>query len=70
MPFRAWQSVILTLSIALYVWMSQHCALSESLNAPRLGDDRIVFQTEFGDIQMALYPDVIGSRKTPTVLRK
>lgn len=25
---------------------------------PRLGDDRIVFQTTFGDIEMALYPDV------------
>ncbi len=31
------------------------------MTGPRLGDDRIVFQTTFGDIEMALYPDVGSS---------
>lgn len=26
--------------------------------ATRLGDERIVFQTEFGDLELALYPEV------------
>ena len=32
--------------------------LSAALTSPTFGDDRIVFQTEFGDIEMALYADV------------
>ena len=28
------------------------------LDDPRLSDERFVFQTDFGDIEMALYPDV------------
>ena len=66
MPFRAWGPILLTFSIALLVWRAQLCASSGSLNGPRLGDDRIVFQTEFGDIEMALYPDVTRIRKAPT----
>lgn len=33
----------------------QCCA---ALAGPRLSDERFVFQTDFGDIEMALYPDV------------
>ncbi len=34
------------------------CEAVAAMAGPRLGDDRIVFQTAFGDIEMALYPDV------------
>ncbi len=34
------------------------CEAIAAMAGPRLGDDRIVFQTNFGDIEMALYPDV------------
>ena len=50
----------LALLALLTVGTSKH-ALSEQLadvSAPKPGDDRIIFQTEFGDIEMALYPDV------------
>ena len=34
------------------------CEAIAAMTGPRLGDARIVFQTTFGDIEMALYPDV------------
>jgi hypothetical protein len=34
------------------------CEAVAAMAGSRLGNDRIVFQTTFGDIEMALYPDV------------
>ena len=47
--------------ISLLIILSQNrfrCEALAAMAGPRLGDDRIVFQTTFGDVEMALYPDV------------
>ncbi|KAL3138622.1 hypothetical protein ABBQ32_006386 [Trebouxia sp. C0010 RCD-2024] len=41
-----------------FVVVGQLCACSAALAGPGLSDKRFVFQTDFGDIEMALYPDV------------
>ena len=38
--------------------VDQICACTAAATGPRLSDERFVFQTDFGDIEMALYPDV------------
>lgn len=43
-------------ALTLGVGQQERCCAA--LAGPRLSDERFVFQTDFGDIEMALYPDV------------
>ena len=50
----------------LFVFVLMHLIRNQerccaALAGPRLSDERFVFQTDFGDIEMALYPDVRAS---------
>ena len=47
--------VALTAILAGFLGKQEQCA---ALTGPRMSTDRFVFQTDFGDIEMALYPDV------------
>jgi hypothetical protein len=42
-------------------WVVLTALCCPALAASRLSDERIVFQTKFGDIEMALYPEVCFS---------
>ena len=53
------QRVVFTFLMAWTIsTQSEYGVSSAALTTPTLGDDRIVFQTDFGDIEMALYADV------------
>ena len=41
--------------------VSARPAAADAASPPRLSRERLVFQTDFGDIHMAFYPDVRGS---------
>ena len=51
---QAWRLIVFVL--LLVVGKQERCC--SALAGPRLSDERFVFQTDFGDIEMALYPDV------------
>ena len=53
---QAWRLVALMYTLAVSVGKQEQCCAA--LTGPRLSEERFVFQTDFGDIEMALYPDV------------
>lgn len=48
------RAILVALAILTVICPHAHCAA-------RLGDERIVFQTKFGDLELALYPEVSSS---------
>lgn len=52
------------------VWIYFAALCCSAYAASRLSDERIVFQTKFGDIEMALYPEVIILLTYRTILRR
>ena len=58
-PPSEWKFVAFVLLLGV-VNQERLCA---ALDGPRLSDERFVFQTGFGDIEMALYPDVCDLRE-------
>ena len=51
-------AAITAVVILLAQWHTVRGEITGVGSAPRLGDERIVFQTTLGDLELALYPDV------------
>lgn len=59
MPTYVWQLSLTLLVLSVTICKDRLCCEAiAAMAGPRLGDERIVFQTNFGDLEMALYPDV------------